>query len=79
MTKGTITTRSIAEIDLIVGENIRKFRQARRVTQVELAAVIEVSFQQLQKYESGKNRTSAGKLYLISQFLDVPIAQFFTR
>jgi len=38
---------------------------------------VGLTHQQLQKYEYGKNRISASKLYEISRLLDVPYAHFF--
>jgi transcriptional regulator with XRE-family HTH domain len=47
------------------------------MSQDELGRRIGVTFQQLQKYEHGINRISAGRLYEISVVLDLPIAHFF--
>jgi len=51
------------DIDRHVGKRIRLGRQKAGVTQNDLAEHLEVSFQQVQKYEGGTNRISAGKLY----------------
>ncbi len=48
-----------------------------KVSQVELATAIQVTFQQLQKYESGVNRVSASKLFGIAQALATPVSWFF--
>lgn len=47
------------------------------VSQHQLARAIGVSFQQLQKYESGRNRVSASMLYEIGRALEVPVSRFF--
>ena len=47
------------------------------MTQGELAAVLGVRFQQVQKYESGANRISASRVWDIAQALEVPISYFF--
>ncbi len=47
------------------------------MTQTDLANVMGLSFQQVQKYERGTNRISASKLFRLSQVLDVPINYFF--
>jgi transcriptional regulator with XRE-family HTH domain len=47
------------------------------MTQGHLAGELGVTFQQIQKYESGKNRMSAARLYEICQVLSVPIASMF--
>ena len=47
------------------------------LTQMELARAIGVTFQQVQKYESGTSRISAGRLSAIAQALQVPVTYFF--
>lgn len=64
-------------IDALVAERVRAARIAAGLTQERLANKIGVAFQQVQKYENGTNRISAGRLYLISIALDVPIERFF--
>lgn len=49
-------------IDVEVGANIRRIRHARRMSQGALAVAVKLTFQQIQKYESGANRVSASKL-----------------
>lgn len=60
-----------------IGKIVRKWRNIRNVTQKELANNIGVSYQQLQKYETGQNRLSIGRLIQISKNLDVPLTDFF--
>jgi transcriptional regulator with XRE-family HTH domain len=48
-----------------------------RITQEELADSLDLSFQQVQKYEKGKNRIAAGRLERIAEFLKVPVSFFF--
>ncbi|MBM2293864.1 helix-turn-helix transcriptional regulator [Sulfitobacter pseudonitzschiae] len=64
-------------IDVHVGNRIRALRQSLKLTQSGLASQLGVTFQQIQKYETGANRVSASKLALISDVLDVPIGRFF--
>jgi transcriptional regulator with XRE-family HTH domain len=47
------------------------------MSQAHLARQLGVTFQQIKKYESGKNRLSAARLYEICQVFDVPIASMF--
>jgi transcriptional regulator with XRE-family HTH domain len=47
------------------------------MSQTALGVALGISFQQLQKYEAGSNRTSASRLYDISRILDVDIDYFF--
>jgi transcriptional regulator with XRE-family HTH domain len=70
-------TRSPNSVDKLVGQNIRIFRTAKRLSQTELGNVIGVTFQQLQKYEKGTNRIGSGRLSQIADALDVPISRFF--
>ena len=57
-------------IDILVGRNIRKRRKAVGLSQVALAAKIGVTYQQIQKYETGKNRISASRFYHIAAALN---------
>ncbi|MFE0016067.1 helix-turn-helix domain-containing protein [Mesorhizobium sp. NPDC059054] len=54
-------------------------RQLRNVTQMELASHIGVSYQQLQKYERGRNRISPAMLQRCAAYLSVPIDYFFSE
>ena len=47
------------------------------MTQSALAEQMGLTFQQLQKYESGANRISASRLWEIAQILNVPVVWFF--
>ncbi len=49
-----------------------------RLSQKELGNSLGVSFQQIQKYEKGFNRVSAGRLQEIANILAVPITFFYT-
>ena len=63
--------------DAEVGRRVRSRRLERRLSQTELADGIGVTFQQVQKYEKGRNRIGAGRLERISEKLGVPISFFF--
>ncbi len=47
------------------------------MSQERLADLLGVTFQQVQKYEKGVNRITAGRLHDICQALDVAVAYFF--
>ena len=64
-------------VDDHVGERIRERRTMMGLTQEHLAQALEISYQQVQKYETGANRVSAGRLYEIAQRLEVDVAYFF--
>ena len=65
------------EVDIYVGQRIRKLRLLRKYSQDYLAKKAGVTFQQMQKYENGANRVSASKLYEVSNALGVPVSFFF--
>jgi transcriptional regulator with XRE-family HTH domain len=47
------------------------------MTQQKLADAVGIKFQQIQKYESGANRISASRLWVIARALEVPVSHFF--
>jgi transcriptional regulator with XRE-family HTH domain len=63
--------------DVLVGANVRLYRIAADVSQVELGKQLGVTFQQIQKYEKGTNRVGAGRLFVIATVLKVPIVRFY--
>jgi transcriptional regulator with XRE-family HTH domain len=65
------------QIDQHVGERIRLRRTELGLTQDQLAQALEVSYQQIQKYETGANRISAGRAYEIARKLGVDIIYLF--
>lgn len=64
-------------IDQIVGQNLREARIKADVSQEKLGDIVGVSFQQIQKYESGKNRISASKLVDIANALGIELEELF--
>eukprot|EP01012_Entosiphon_sulcatum_P025106 TRINITY_DN30375_c0_g1_i1.p1 TRINITY_DN30375_c0_g1~~TRINITY_DN30375_c0_g1_i1.p1 ORF type:complete len:160 (+),score=16.30 TRINITY_DN30375_c0_g1_i1:264-743(+) len=64
-------------IDIHVGKRIKLRRTLLHISQEQLASDIGVTFQQVQKYESGHNRVSASRLFDISRVLNCPISYFF--
>ena len=69
--------RLAKRVDSHVGGCIRKRRTLLGLTQEQLASALSISYQQVQKYETGANRVSAGRLYQISQELSVEVGYFF--
>ena len=69
--------RKSSPIDLHVGTRVRQRRALLGMTQTDLANVLGLTFQQVQKYENGTNRVSGSRLYGLSQVLDVTIEYFF--
>lgn len=64
-------------VDRHVGGRIRMRRKTLGVSQGYLAEALKLTFQQVQKYESGANRVSASKLYEIAKTLQVRVPYFF--
>lgn len=60
-----------------IAKRVRALRLQRGLSQTELSQALGVTFQQVQKYERGTNRISAGRLFRIAEVLEVPIAFFF--
>jgi transcriptional regulator with XRE-family HTH domain len=64
-------------IDKLVARRIRHARRLSGLTQSEVGRALGITFQQIQKYENGRNRVSAGTLAQIAQLLNYPIGYFF--
>lgn len=72
-------SRSPTELDRTVGANVRRLRTERSLTLQELAEELRISHQQLQKYETGFNRLSAGMLPVVAEALGCELTEFFLR
>jgi transcriptional regulator with XRE-family HTH domain len=72
-----MATRKPSIIDRDIAKRLRLARIAAGVTQAAAADHVGVTFQQLQKYETGTNRVSAGCLKLLAQCYGRPIGWFF--
>ena len=64
-------------IDMHVGKRVCLRRTLIGISQEQLGTELNITFQQVQKYERGANRISASRLWDIGQILDVPISYFF--
>ncbi len=64
-------------IDKHVGRRLRWRRRELKFSQESLAERLGVTFQQIQKYERGANRISAGRLFELAKVLDTTISYFF--
>ncbi|MFZ4856643.1 MAG: helix-turn-helix domain-containing protein [Desulfuromonadaceae bacterium] len=62
-----------------IGKRMREIRKRRGMTQEQLAEILEVSFQQVQKYENGSNKLSTDKLQSVALSLSVSVASFFDK
>ncbi len=72
-----MTSRGGDPRDAEIGKRVRTLRLQRGLSQTELGNLIEVTFQQVQKYEKGTNRISAGRLQRIAEVMSVPVSFFF--
>jgi len=68
---------AINPIDKHVGGRVRMRRLMLDMSQTDLGNALGLTFQQVQKYEKGRNRIGAGRLKHISQILQVPVPFFF--
>lgn len=64
-------------IDAHVGKHVRQRRLLVGASQEQLGNHLGLTFQQIQKYENGANRISAGRLLKIANFLGVRVESFF--
>lgn len=64
-------------VDVHVGRKLKQVRTLRRLSQTDVARKLNLSFQQIQKYEIGSNRVAASRLFELSQILEVHPSYFF--
>ena len=69
--------KGISPVDVHVGARVRLRRTLLDMTQTDLGDVLGLTYQQVQKYESGINRISASRLFDLSRVLAVPVEYFF--
>jgi transcriptional regulator with XRE-family HTH domain len=53
-------------LGVAIGDNIRELRKAHRLSQMQLAAKLDVSYQQVQKYEKGTGSISVERLAAVA-------------
>ena len=69
--------RSAVSADIEMGRRIRLRRAEKGISQIALAKHLDISFQQVQKYEKGINRVGAARLQQIAEVLGVDISFFY--
>ena len=69
--------RKSTDADRRIAQRIRLLRQKQQISQEQLAEALGISFQQVQKYERGINRVSAGRLLEVAAALSVPVETFY--
>lgn len=60
-----------------IGEKIRELRKEQGISQMKLADMVGVSYQQIQKYEKAASSISVERLEQISKAFKIPIVSFF--
>ncbi len=61
-----------------IGKNLMRLRKHIGLSREEIAALLNVSYQQVQKYEQGINRFPIESLFLLQKFYNVPYEYFFS-
>ena len=80
MTNNKISaSRKSKHVDVHVGKRLKQRRILLGLSQTQMADMLGISFQQIQKYEKGTNRISASRLVDLSNVLDVNITYFFNE
>ena len=69
--------KTLGTIDLHVASRVRERRIVLGMSQRQIATALDLTFQQVHKYEQGKARISADRLYAFSKVLSVPVTFFF--
>ena len=75
--KSSFPVRKPNLVDAHVGARLRQRRMLLGISQEQLAEMLGLTFQQVQKYERGTNRVSASRLFQLARTLDTPITWFF--
>src|SRR5262245_22934469 len=65
--------------DVYAGAQVRMHRLKKGMSQTKLGDALNLTFQQVQKYEKGMNRIGASRLQEIANILDVPVSTFFPK
>ena len=65
------------QLDLFLGTKLKQLRIRRKLSMAQIGEVLEVSPQQISRYESGQHRMTASALFRLARGLDMPLAWFF--
>jgi transcriptional regulator with XRE-family HTH domain len=60
-----------------IGAKIKKRRRELKISQEELAEILDVTYQQIQRYENGVNKLNVENIQIIAEALSVPLSHFF--
>jgi transcriptional regulator with XRE-family HTH domain len=70
-------SKACADTDICIGARLRFWRKTLNINSKQLAKKLQVTYQQLQKYEKGANRISASRLYQVALELHIPVSYFY--
>ena len=73
------SNRTVSAIDRHVSSKLKAARLEKGVSQLDAAAALGVTFQQIQKYENEMDRIAAGRLYELAVYYGKPIGWFFPK
>lgn len=62
--------------DRLIGQRVKAYREIKGLSQAELGAKVGVTFQQVQKYENGKNKVGVSRLIDVCHILNVSLMNF---
>lgn len=79
MSVHTETKGRADHIDQLVSRRLKMRRMMLGLSQQDLGGAVDVSIQQVQKYEKATNRIASGKLYAFAKYLKVPVSYFFDQ
>ena len=60
-----------------IGEKIKRLRRELRISQEELAEILGVTYQQVQRYENGMNKLNVENIQTVADALNMPVSYFF--
>lgn len=64
-------------LDHHIGNRLRQLRESRKLGQEDVGEILEVSLQQISRFETGAQRLRAAQLYMLARGLDVPVSWFY--
>ncbi|WP_315724849.1 MULTISPECIES: helix-turn-helix transcriptional regulator [unclassified Bradyrhizobium] len=67
------------DVDVAVGIRLRNLRLRNKMSQNDVAHHLKLTFQQVQKYETGTSRISASQLFKLAKLFKVSVETFFTE
>lgn len=77
LSRGRMSDGAPNPVDVYVGQRLLIRRKLLKLSQLQLAELTALTFQQIQKYESGQNRISCSRLWDFAKVLGVEVNYFF--